>query len=89
MAFLAANFDPHRDYDWLILHTTGGIGNFDPAAISLDTSGFKNDLSGGRFGVESASGNLIIHFSAVPEPISMAVYCFAGIFAAHRRCFRR
>jgi len=43
----AANFDAHHDYDWIILQAAGGIGNFDRSAISLDASGFKNDLAGG------------------------------------------
>jgi autotransporter-associated beta strand protein len=68
MDALAANFDPRSDYDWIILHTTDGISNFDPAAISLDTSAFKNNLFGGHFSIISTQNDLAVHFSAVPEP---------------------
>jgi autotransporter-associated beta strand protein len=68
MDALAANFDPQHDYDWVILHTTDGISNFDPSSISLDTSGFKNDLSGGHFSIISNQNDLSVHFTSVPEP---------------------
>ena len=86
---LAANFDNTHDYDWTILHADGGITGFDPSELALDTSGFKNSLGIGQFSLESTPTDLIIHFSNVPEPISVALFAFAGIFAAHRRRFRR
>ena len=82
-------FDPTHDYTWPILHATDGIEGLDPSSIALETSAFKNNLDTSRFTLESTPNDLIIHFSAVPEPISLAVFCFAGIFAAHRRCFRK
>jgi autotransporter-associated beta strand protein/T5SS/PEP-CTERM-associated repeat protein len=67
---LAANFDPRLDYTWSVLHAIDGIINFDPSAISLDTSAFKNDLSGGHFSIISSQNDLSVHFTSVPEPLS-------------------
>jgi hypothetical protein len=64
----ALNFDPHRDYDWIILHAQDGIAGLDPAAISLDTSAFKNSLASGHFSIISNQNQLSVHFTAVPEP---------------------
>jgi MYXO-CTERM domain-containing protein len=81
----AANFDLNRDYSWVILQAAGGITGFDPAEISLDTSGFKNSLGGGRFHISSTSTELSLNFSAVPEPAAMALAGAAASFMLRRR----
>jgi fibronectin-binding autotransporter adhesin len=83
----ASNFDSQHDSDWIILHTTDGITNFDASAISLDTSGFKNNLSGGHFSIISDQNNLSVHFTSVPEPaLSLGIL---GILAACSRFGKR
>jgi hypothetical protein len=77
---LAGNFDPHHDYEWIILDATGGISTFDPSAISLDTSGFKNSLAGGHFSIISSQNDLSVHFTAVPEPsLGLALLGFLAL----------
>jgi len=88
----AANFDPHRDYDWSILHADAGITGFDASKFAVDASGFKNDLAGGHFFLQSTSNDLSIHFSPVPEPAVIALWLLgahgmiAGRAIARRRC---
>jgi len=85
MDALAANFDPHLDYTWPILHATDGISGFDSSAISLDSSSFKNNLSGGHFSIISAQNNLSVHFTAVPEPTSLALLAGICLLSTSRR----
>jgi len=75
---LASNFDPQRDYDWAILRANGGIVGFDPSELSLDVSGFKNDLAGGHFFLQRTSNDLFIHFSSVPEARAVALWLLAA-----------
>ena len=82
---LAANFDPHRDYDWLILHAAGGISNFDPGVLSIDASGFINDVAGGHFAIIADQNNLSVHFTAVPEP-TLAASLLASTCLLALRC---
>jgi len=83
---LAANFDPQHDYDWTILHASDSITDFDLSTISLDSSGFKNSLSGGHFSIINNQNDLAVHFSAVPEPIlAMPIVAAATLLAARRK----
>ncbi len=78
-------FDASRDYIWPILHASDGIAGFDPADISLDTSAFNNNPGAGHFSIESTSTDLLVHFSAVPEPTALAIFAAAGALGLRRR----
>jgi fibronectin-binding autotransporter adhesin len=84
----AANFDPTRDYSWVILHADNGITGLDPTEIVLDTSAFKNNLGSGRFSLSSTANELAIHFSSVPEPTALLGF-FAATLLSNRRPRRR
>jgi autotransporter-associated beta strand protein len=81
-------FDPTRDYSWPILHADGGITGFDPSELILDTSSFKNPIGSGRFSIQSSPTDIVITFSAVPEPPALSLIVITAIAAAHRRRFR-
>jgi autotransporter-associated beta strand protein len=53
----AANFDGNTDYDFTILHTTGGITGNGVAAITVDASAFQNSLGNGGFFFVSISND--------------------------------
>ncbi|HEV8606986.1 MAG TPA: autotransporter-associated beta strand repeat-containing protein, partial [Tepidisphaeraceae bacterium] len=83
----AANFDNTRDYSWLILRADDGILGFDPAQLALDVSGFRNNLGGGHFALESSSTDLYVRFAAVPEPAAIGLFVVAALWSARRRRF--
>lgn len=60
------NFSETSD-SWIILTTTGGILNFDAGLWSLDTSGFGPAFTG-TFSVTTAGNNLVLNYTAIPEP---------------------
>lgn len=78
------DFNNTSEYTWTILKTTGGITGFDPAAITLTTSGFSNPLGLGTFLVELSNGgnDLQIRFvqalSVVAQPASQSAECATG-----------
>ena len=76
-------FDNSRDYTWPILHAAA-IENLESSQLALDPSGFKNPLNGGHFSLESTSNDLIMHFSAIPEPASVIILLSGALFAGFR-----
>jgi hypothetical protein len=46
---------------------------------------FKNNPGAGHFSIESTSTDLLIHFSAVPEPTALAIFAAAGALGLRRR----
>lgn len=68
-----SNFVATNSYAWQIVSTTGGIINFNPAAVLLNTSGFTNSLGIGSFDLSVAGTNLMLNFTPVPEPSTWAL----------------
>jgi hypothetical protein len=66
------DFDYTQDYEWPIASATDGIIGFDPAEITLDSSGFINPLNGGHFSVVQSGNSIDLAFTA-PEPASFAI----------------
>lgn len=69
---------------WTILTTTGGITNFDAGKWSLVTTGFTNADSG-TWTIGEAGGNLVLSYSAVPEPNAAALVNAVLMVALLRR----
>ncbi len=86
----ALNFNNAIDQSWIILTTSGGISGFDAADFAINvganngTSGFSNALGGGAFSLNTVSNNLVLNFTAVPEP-SAALLGGLGLLVLLRR----
>jgi autotransporter-associated beta strand protein len=82
-------FDPARDHSWTILHATGGISGFDPTEVYLDTSSFRNSIGAGHFSIQTSATDIAIHFSAVPEPATLALMAAMMLLTTRRRQFHQ
>ena len=86
----ALNFDNTIDQSWTILTTSGGITDFDAADFVINvganngTAGFSNALGGGSFSLGTASNNLVLNFTAIPEP-GAALLGVLGLLTLLRR----
>ncbi len=85
-----AGFNSSQSYNWQVAGASGGILNFDPTKLSLDTSNFVNGLDGGSFSFSLGGGNtaLYLNFTPVPEPSTWALM-IAGAGAVLFPVFRR
>jgi autotransporter-associated beta strand protein len=87
----ALNFNNAIDQSWIILTTTTGITGFDAADFIINvganngTDGFSNALGGGAFSLGTASNNLVLNFTAVPEPNVAALLGGLGMLSLLRR----
>lgn len=82
------NFSSAQNYSYTIATASGGILGFNPGAITLNLSGFANDLAGGAWSLAQSGNNLNLVFtSAIPEPstYAMIVGLLALLLAARRR----
>jgi hypothetical protein len=70
----AANFNNNQRYQWLIADASAGIGGFDPAELTVDTSGFANNLGSGKFYISPNGNNLYLNFAPTPEPSTLALF---------------
>ena len=88
----ALNFNPGRNYTWVIVATDLGVVGFDEDYFNINvaatngTDGFSNDLLGGVFGVRVTGNNLELTFTAVPEPGTWAA---AALLVAAAMVIRR
>jgi hypothetical protein len=77
---LAANFNDHTNFDWVIATAAGGIANFSSNAFAVDDSLFANDLGGGFFYVRTNGNSLLLSFSNAPPPSAAnAMFSQAGL----------
>jgi fibronectin-binding autotransporter adhesin len=86
----ALSFLATSNYSWTLASASSGILGFDAADFLLNigsnngTGGFSNDLAGGMFSVSQSGNNLLLNFTAVPEPGS-ALLGGLGLLALLRR----
>ena len=97
---LSANFDPFESGAWLIVGSLGGITNFDLSSFALQMdSSVSSLLAGGAFNLQRASGTiqgisgtdniLMLTFSPVPEPSTVALLGVGLALIGFRRRRRR
>jgi len=65
---LLNGFNNQSNYQWTILTTTSGLQNFNPAAFTIDASGFRNPLAGGTFSLAVVGNALVLNFRPYPPP---------------------
>ncbi|MES2307287.1 MAG: autotransporter-associated beta strand repeat-containing protein [Verrucomicrobiota bacterium] len=68
---------------WTIISTANGITNFNslPVFISVDSSAFsdENSLNGGKFSISVSGNDLMLNFTAIPEPSDLGVALGLGM----------
>jgi autotransporter-associated beta strand protein len=75
----AGNFDKTQNYDWVIATTTGAV-SIDPAAFTF-VDHFTNDTVAngapgsvdGAFSIQGSGNDVVLHYSAAPEPAGLAL----------------
>lgn len=74
----ATNFVNTSNYSWLLASTTTGIAGFSAGDFAIHTAanngtnGFLNPLSG-TFSVSVSGNNLMLNYTAIPEPATWAL----------------
>jgi hypothetical protein len=63
-AGLVWDFNDGMSYVWTIATASGGISGFDPAAFTIDTTGFENLTGGGTFSVAQAGDSVNLVFTS-------------------------
>jgi autotransporter-associated beta strand protein len=80
-----ADFSNHTR-SWNILTTTAGINGFDALYWTINTGDFSSDpLWAGAWSLAEDSGNLVLTYSAVPEPAAAILVGGLGMLALLRR----
>jgi hypothetical protein len=76
-AGLLAGLTPGASYSWMLIASDSTTGTFDPAKFALDVSQFQTSLGvgldAGEFSVSLSGNNLMLNFTAVPEPSTYAL----------------
>ena len=67
VAHAVADFDELTNYAWVIATTTGGISGFNRSSFFINTAGFENSHTG-TFDVAVVGNDLVLKYTAVPEP---------------------
>jgi fibronectin-binding autotransporter adhesin len=74
-----ANFSDTGNYTWVIAKTTGGITGFDSSVFTISTNNFNSGFSSiGGFFLSQQGNNLVLGYTAVPEPSTIGLGIFGG-----------
>ena len=72
-----------RTYQWVLATATGDIANFSADKFLIDTSAFFNDPGNvGGFAIAQVGNDLILSYTAVPEPAEWGAILGAALFGA-------
>ena len=63
----ASNFDPTKNYSFVLVQADGGINGYNPAEFTVDSASFENAAKG-SFTVDRQGNQLLLDYIAVPEP---------------------
>jgi hypothetical protein len=80
----AANFDPFRDYHWLIASSSNDLSQLHLQNLEIDSNSFTNSLANGHFYISNDSNGLYLSFSAIPEPTGILLIGLASHLFAYR-----
>ncbi len=82
----AANFNGFSSYSWVLASTTTGIVGFNANNFEIFTTanngaaGFSNTFSG-EFSIDVSGNNLVLNYTAVPEPSVCALLAMGLAFS--------
>jgi hypothetical protein len=84
---IVQNFDNTKNYAWQLFSGTS-ITGFDPNDFVINTTSFTNNnpiILGGSFSVAQIGNEVVLQYTAVPEPSSLVlVACLSLGAIAHR-----
>ena len=69
----AASFNPAQSDVFTLVTTGSGIVGYTPGEFTVNAANFANNTQGGTFAVVEQGNNLVLVYSAVPEPSTWAL----------------
>jgi autotransporter-associated beta strand protein len=84
-----SDFQPTQPYTFRLATAEGGIAGFRSDEFAVDVRNFGNELSGGVFTVSQSGNDLLLRFSPIPEPGSLAFLALSGSLLCLRRRTRK
>ncbi len=79
---------PSNTVSWTFLDTTGGISGYDPNAFAFTSTGLDG-WTNGAWSVAQTGNSLLLTYTAIPEPVSVAlVFLLGGALVGWRRLRR-
>ena len=79
-------FNDAVDQQYTLVDGTPAVVGFDPAKFTLDTSAFASSPTGTfNLGLSQDGTDLVLNFTAVPEPSSLALLGLGGLTLLRRR----
>jgi len=79
-----ADFDQSISYSWILASASGGVVNFDEDYFQINADGFANEYSG-QFGVAQIGGDIVLSYTAVPEPGLIGLFGLSVLFFFFRK----
>jgi autotransporter-associated beta strand protein len=92
----AANFDKDQNYEWIIATTTSPT-TIDPTVFDVIATNFTNDISAdpnvegaenGKFTIAASGNDVVLRYSAAPEPATLALLSLCSTIYLMRRPHR-
>lgn len=85
-AYPLKNFDPAANASWTLISASGGIFGYQPGQFSLNAADFFNDpASVNQFAIGSSGNDLILTYTALPEPSTFVLLLAALCGCSFRR----
>ncbi|MES2307617.1 MAG: PEP-CTERM sorting domain-containing protein, partial [Verrucomicrobiota bacterium] len=87
---ILSGWDPLSNHQWTVASASGGILDFNSDFFLIDSNAFEdqNFLAGGKFHLEMSAHDLLLVYSAVPEPHILSLLgIFLGMLWRRKKTF--